>query len=235
MKLALVMPTFIYRPDRRALAAAGFRTLIRTNSVREAASLILLVKWSIADFPYPVSELSKVFHLTTIPQWADGAAFQGVSQPLIYGTDLAFRESADVAVHINDDSLFHPDWLSQLEALVLRRPGARAWSVYRSAHRAVHQELRADGPDVLVSSINGNGLAISRAEWAAWAPRWQDHAWPDDPRDPSVLTLDYLHAQQRPGERWVTAKSWMEHTGKDGVHCRPGIPEHAVDFVGTGA
>lgn len=232
MRFGLVMPTYIYRPDRAALARDGFRTLLRTRW-RERPSLLLLVMAS--DFAYPVSELSTVFHLETMRQWAEGADFRGISQPLIHGTDLAFAGGADVAVHVNDDSLFHPDWLLQLESLSLRHPGAQAWSVYRSAHRAVHREIRNDGDDILVSSINGNGLAISRAEWQAWAPRWQDHAWPDNPRDPSVVTLDTLHARQRPGERWVTARSWMEHTGRDGVHCQPGIPEQAVDFVGIAA
>jgi hypothetical protein len=231
MRFGIVFPTWIYKRERIELADACFRTLLHTKGNGGSKPLfVMLVKD--APYAYPVWELREVFDVVSLPQRANGAEFKGVSQPLIYGTDLVFKHGADFAIHLNDDSLFHPEWLLQLEGLIKRRPRAVVWSIYHSAHTKIHKELRFDGPDVLVQSINGDGFTIAKQEWLAWGQRWQDHAWPRDPR--TVVTLDYKHFLERTGERWVTKMSYMEHTGRDGIHCKPGIPEYALNFAGTG-
>jgi hypothetical protein len=233
VRFALVMPTWIYRPDRALLADDCFRSLMATRSPETRPALILLVRES--SYCYPIEELRDAFDVEVLPQAVAGEPFRGITQPLIYGTDHAFELGADFVVHVNDDSVFSPLWLDALTGLISRHPGARAWSVYRSAHTAVHAELREEGPDVLVRSINGDGITFARRDWTEWAPDWRAHPWPPNPRDPSVLTLDYMHYLARPGERWVTRRSFMDHTGRDGTHCVPGIPEWAQDFVGRDA
>lgn len=232
MRFGIVLPTWIYKPERALLADACFRSLLRTlGPGGQKPLLVLLIKAT--EYVYPIESLRDVFELVVTPQDASGLTFKGVSQPLVYGTDLAFRNGVDFAVHFNDDSLVHPDWLVHLAGLIQRRSRAIAWSVYRSAHTLIHKELRFDGPDVLVRSINGDGYTFSRSEWIAWNQRWQEHAWPDNPKD-TVVTLDYRHYLERAGERWVTKISYLEHTGRDGIHCTPGIPEWAQEFAGIG-
>lgn len=231
MRFGIVLPGWIYKPDRAPLADACFRTLVKTKCNGDYKPLFVMLLKETA-YMYPIWQLREVFDVVSLPQRANGTEFKGSSQPLIYGTDLVFQHGADFAVHVNEDALFHPDWLLKLATLINRRPKAIAWSVYHSAHTTIHKELRFDGPDVLVRSINGNGLTVSKEEWLAWGPRWQDHSWPRDLR--SVVTLDYKHFLERPGERWVTKVSYIEHTGRDGTHCKPSTPEFAQHFAGIG-
>ena len=232
MKFGIVLPGWIYKAERAPLADACFRTLLNTkcNGTYKPLFVMLLKE---EGYTYPIWQLRDVFDVVSLSQRVNGVEFRGSSQPLIYGTDLVFQHGADFAVHLNEDSLIHPDWLLQLSALIKRHPLATAWSVYHSAHTNIHKELRFDGPDVLVRSINGNGLTLSKQEWLAWGLRWQDHAWPRNPRQ-TVVTLDYKHFLERTGERWVTKMSYIEHTGRDGTHCKPNIPEYAIAFAGTG-
>lgn len=231
MKFAIVIPAYIYNMDRVRLANAFFASLLRTKKPGEVPRLIVLVKPS--EYAYPWGELARIFDLTVLEQSAEGTVFRGIDQPLIYGTDEAFKGGAEYAVHLNEDALVHPNWLRELEGLIGRHLGATAWSVYRSAYVAVHAPIREEGDDVLVRSINGNGLTFSRDEWKAWGQDWHARAWPDNPRESGTVTLDYRHYLERPGERWVTRRSYVEHTGRDGTYCVPGIPEWAVDFAGT--
>lgn len=188
----------------------------------------------------------------------------GTEQTLAYGTEkiLEFPEVSHV-VWMGDDALFNPHWLIALEALVSRHPDAVAWSVYHSAYQHVHKDLeeqRHDGlsldwenqlraaiddpslargedrvvvayTDVLVRSICGHGMTFAREEWEAWGVHWtQGKEW----HSPQGTTLDMHHACNRPGERWVTKESYVEHTGRSGKHCVPEIPEYATGFVGLG-
>jgi hypothetical protein len=75
-------------------------------------------------------------------------------------------------------------------------------------------------------------MTLAREEWRAWGIRWQDG--PSWPNPISGNTLDLHHAWARPGERWAARRSYIAHTGVEGMHCRQTIPEHAIDFVGTG-
>lgn len=228
MRFALVLPTWVRTAERRQLADACFASLARTvwAPERERPLLILLVK---GECRYP-PELLQTFWTTTLPQRIEDVELQGCDQPMVFGSQWAFDAGADYVVQLGDDSLFNPLWLLQLEALILRHPDATAWSVYRSANTAVHQALWEDWQDVKVTSINGNGLTVSRAEWAAWGLHWNQAVYWHSPKG---TTLDMHHICHRPGERWVTKRSYLEHAGRNGVHCRPEIPEWAVDFVGV--
>ncbi len=48
------------------------------------------------------------------------------------------------------------------------------------------------------------------------------------------LTLDLYDPWLRPGERWVTKRSYIMNLGLEGVNQRTDAPEYAIDFVGTG-
>jgi hypothetical protein len=188
--------------------------------------LLLLTKPG-SDYPYPIAELSGPFDLVRVDE---PPAVRGTEQTLAYGTGAALAyESVTHVSWMGDDADFNPRWLIELEALILRRPEARAWSVYRSAYEAIHKTLREDGDDVLVRSLCGHGMTFSRQEWTDWGINWeQGRSWPSPvPGD----TLDLHHTWARPGERWATRRSYVEHTGVVGLHCQPGIPEHARDFV----
>ena len=82
---------------------------------------------------------------------------------------------------------------------------------------------------VRVSTLCGHGMTVSRKEWQDWGVQWRQGAW----LSPGADTLDLYHASCRSGERWTTVASYVEHTGRSGLHCSPGIPEYAVDFQGV--
>lgn len=46
------------------------------------------------------------------------------------------------------------------------------------------------------------------------------------------LTLDLIDPWMRPGERWVTKRSWILNIGVQGVNQQVDAPEYAIDFVG---
>jgi hypothetical protein len=76
----------------------------------------------------------------------------------------------------------------------------------------------------------GNGTCWTKEEWAAWGVKWQQG--PTWPVPTGGDTLDLHHAYFRPGERWVTDISYLEHIGIVGIHAAQNIPEHAVNFAG---
>lgn len=229
MKFALVMPCWPRTDERFRLANECFASLLRTEFTDTTPLLLLLYKPG--PYVYPVEDLRRKFWLLYWEQAHEGRIIEGVDQPLVYGSGLAAEYGADFIIHLGEDTLFNPRWLIELEALIKRHPGARAWSVYRSAHTAVHKTVREEGDDVLVRSINGNGLCVSREEWKTWGLYWtQATYW----TSPHGTTLDMHHFSNRPGERWVTRRSYIEHTGRDGQHTKPHIPEFAQEFVGVG-
>ena len=231
MKFALVMPTWIRQESRALLANECFRTLMQTEigASIERPLLILLIRP--IDYQYPLEELRRKFSVSVMPQHHEGFEFYGCDQPMVYGCQLAVEMGAEYLVHLGDDTLFNPHWLTCLKSLIERRPHAVAWSVYRSAHVAVHRTIREEEVDVLVRSINGNGLTVSVEEWKAWGMKWDVGGpyWLSE----NGTTLDMHHLTNRLGERWVSKRSWIEHAGREGTHVQPHIPEYAIDFVGT--
>lgn len=154
----------------------------------------------------------------------------GSEEPLPYGTEYAMKLGFTHMMWTGEDTLYHPDWLLQLDGLIERHPEARAWSVYRSAHEAYHKTLALQGEDVLVRSLCGVGLTFSVAEWVAW------DITPEEMLEIKQIntTLDLLHKAQRPGERWCSNVSYIEHTGRVGSHTHPEAPEWAIKFQGIG-
>jgi len=226
MKFGVVLPTWVYSRARQSWADAAFRDLVRTRIPSETPHLLLLLGPS--DYKYPIDELGKVFHCAAFPQPENVA---GTEQTLAWGTQYIFDNFPDIthAVWMGDDAAFHSDWLIELEALIQRHPEARSWSVYRSAHTTYHATIREEGTDVLVKSICGHGMTFSREEWAAWGIDWRHGKMWVCPTGGE--TLDLHHPWARPGERWVTRQSYVDHTGRTGFHCQPHIPEWAQNFL----
>lgn len=225
MQLAIVLPSWIYDQERARLANLAFSTLVktRTNEFAKKPWLGMMIRTPQVAFTYPP--------IGTFDYMDVGAGVQlsGTEQTLAYGTDEMFAQGADYVTWMGDDALFHPEWLHQLQALIGRHPDAKCWSVYRSAHTAFHKVLAEEGEDVMTASICGHGFTISKQEWTEWGINWRDGNWCCHSGD----TLDLVHAERRPGERWCTAKSYVEHTGRVGIHCREWIPEFATDFQGV--
>jgi len=123
----------------------------------------------------------------------------------------------------------NPAWLYALIRLIERHPDAMAWSVYRSAHVKYHAPIREEGDDIEVRSLCGHGMTISRQKWLDWGINWVHGAW----NCPSGDTLDLQYAHVKPGERWCTKVSYIDHCAKVGVHQQVGMPEYGLDFAGV--
>jgi len=234
IKFGVVLPTWCYNTSRVGLIYQTFGALDKTRNedLDDDPSLLLIVK---GDRPSLISEFmenQRSFNsVTVLPQ--DGLGCDGTEQTLAFGAQWFFDNDQDIThvIWMGDDAKFNPSWLYQLQELIYRHEDAVSWSVYRSAHVAYHAPLLVDPKtgDVAVKSICGHGMTFSRQEWKAWGVNWQEgQAWPNPY---SGNTLDLHHAWKRQGERWVTPKSYIEHTGRTGLHCTPNVPEYAIDFV----
>lgn len=227
-KFTIVLPSFLYNATRVALAKATFASMAKTRRPEFLHRLDMLVKGDATTGEWPYSGGSNdSFLATLIPE---PVGIGGTEQTLAWGATHAFEQGADYVVWMGDDALFHPDWLIQLDALIDRHPGARAWSVYHSSHTAFHEDLAFEGEDVRVLSVCGHGMTFSRQEWEDWGVNWQEPAAFTSPRG---STLDLHHPWKRPGDRWVTNRSFVEHTGRVGIHCNPMVPEWAQNFAGV--
>ena len=223
MRLGIVLPSYLYSPERKKLAADTFYSLMKIEPLQLPTKLLLLVKQGhVQDYSGVVDGLSEKFGV--ILKTDEG--LRGTEQTLAFGTQWLFENfGVDYVTWMGDDALFHSMWLWQLEGLVKRHPEAKSWSVYRSVFEWVHKTLDDSGEDVLARSICGHGMTLSRKEWMEWGVDWKKVSSALD-----VDTLDLCHFWERPGERWVTKKSYVQHTGKVGVHCTKETPEYARDF-----
>lgn len=228
-KFALVMPCWPRTEERIRLADDTFRTLLDTDLTGIGVPMLILL-WKPGPYTYPVDALRKKFWLLYWQQCHEGRWLEGVDQPLVYGSGLAVEYGANYVVHLGEDTLFHPEWLRHLDSLIDAKPNAKSWSVYRSSRFDIHTTLEEDHDHVRVRSINGNGLCVSAQEWRSWGLYWtQEVYW----RSPNGTTLDMHHLSFHHGDRWVTRRSWIEHTGLNGAHSSAATPEVAFDFVGT--
>lgn len=241
MKFGIVCPVWLYSQQRREQAQRTFESLARTTP-GSPASLFVIGRGS-RDGMSDQEVVQEIDSLVGMRRLGDSDVFEevyiipqsteyaGTEQTLAWGTERALMD--DEVTHVvwmGDDALFNPNWLVELANLIRRHPEARSWSVYRSAHVAYHTPIGESLEDIQVRSICGHGMTFSREEWKAWGIDWRaGQAWPV----PSGgNTLDLHHSYHRPGERWVTRRSFVEHTGRTGLHCTPAIPEYAIDFVG---
>lgn len=227
MKFGIVLPSWLYSDERKKLAQKTFHSLASTFSLADESALLLLVKrGTVQNYTQEMNSLSWRFKVLL----RTDEGIDGTEQTLAYGTQYLLDNSdVQYITWMGDDALFHPLWLRKLSELVERHPEAKAWSVYRSSFEFVHRTMKVDGDDVLVRSICGHGMTFSREEWKTWGIEWQrPDTWEWEPG----ATMDIMHPHQRPGERWVTKESWVEHTGRTGLHCTPDVPEYARDFQG---
>jgi len=224
MKLGIVLPSFMYSAVRRKLACEAFLSLAQSEALQEESTLLMLVRRGTGhEYTVPVEGLSKKFRV--IMKTDEG--LEGTEQTLAFGTEWLFANMGmEYVTWMGDDALFHPMWLWKLETLIKKKPEAKSWSVYRSAYEMTHRTLQEYEEEVLVRSICGHGMTISKKEWKEWGIDWKVGAWCCQQGD----TLDLVHSEVRPGERWVTRRSYVQHTGKVGVHCTEDIPEYAKDF-----
>jgi hypothetical protein len=224
MKLGIVLPSFMYSPERKKLASDAFYSLANSESLQEESTLLLLVKSGTSQqYTVPIECLSRKFRV--ILKTDEGLS--GTEQTLAFGSHWLLENfGVDYITWMGDDALFHPMWLWKLEGLIKRHPQAKSWSVYRSAYEWVHKTLKEQEGDALVRSICGHGMTFTRNEWKDWGIDWKVGSWGCDYGD----TLDLVHWFTRPGERWVTGKSYVQHTGKVGTHCTLETPEYARDF-----
>jgi hypothetical protein len=184
-----------------------------------------VVKPGNPDYPVP-----EVYEPHTYPQFdvaieTEPEEMGGVDAAAAYGYGRVFELFPDVshAMLICDDFIYHPEWLVQVQYLIDRHPGARAWSVYRSGYSQNHWTVREDG-DVEVNAISSIG-ALTREEWAGWQQNWRDYPRPNK-------TLDVFHPLDRPGARWVTKSSYIQNIGRRGRNSTPNNHEWSLDFVG---
>lgn len=222
----IVLPSYVYNGSRAQLATVAFDSLAKTLPGEKKAKLLLILKLS----PHYVHETGRFqdnFDLEVLP---DPSGVYGTESTLAWGTEHLFEQGCDTVTWMGDDALFHPEWILKLRELINAKSDAKAWSVYRSNYTAVHQTIKEDGDYVQVSSVCGHGFTVSRREWELWGVKWfHGPAW----ISPYGDTLDMHHIFVRSGERWVTSKSYVDHTGRTGLHCQPHIPEYAMNFQGA--
>ena len=231
MKFGLCLPTFLYSDERKAFAEKSYASLRLTEVPEEDAPLLL----------YTVAANQESWDVVGGALCDNGGKFFGVimQQPsevtgldpsLAWIVEKFFAETdCSHVIELADDMVYHPKWFVELKALVLRHPEAKAWSVYRSAHVRHHRTLSRVEGDHLVTSMAGNGTCWTREEWQAWGVNWkQGPTWPVPTGGD---TLDLHHAYFRPGQRWATDWSFMDHLGFVGTHCQPGVPEVALNYL----
>jgi hypothetical protein len=240
MSYCLLLPTYLPNEYRRKLAVRSYASLAETIVPEEDLPLTLFVVCRGEDARQQVHEgidpiASLALHIL-IPNDTIG----GSDQSICWGvesifTHLEYFPERTHFILLSDDMLYHPSWFVETKAIVERHPGAKAWSTYRSAHTLHHRTISVDRHgDHLVTSLAGNGTCWSFDEWRAWGIKSSDgQAWPVPTGGD---TIDLHHPWARPGERWVTGKSYMQHLGlTQGVHCHTGVPEFALDFIGEEA
>jgi hypothetical protein len=233
MKFGIIIPSYINSDTRRQFAERSYKSLMTTQLPSEDCPVDL---WAVAAgdsaFNLAVQELDikdRLVFLTMVFPQPDELA--GLDPAIAWCVERLFASTdCTHVIELADDMIYNPRWFIELKALVERHPDARAWSVYRSAHTNHHRTLRETDGDHLVTSLAGNGTCWTREEWAAWGVNWtQGPTWPVPTGGD---TLDLHHAYARPGERWATDKSWLDHIGTVGIHAAEGIPEHALNFQG---
>jgi hypothetical protein len=230
MRLGMVLTSRVYDDERAKIVRRSFDSLTNTVMIGvERPAMALLNTTSSFDYgPY-------------LEAW-------GYKWDVVISKDLKWRLNvlqsigaeillADGTVthlyFMYDDFIYNPHWLRQLQGLIERHPGARAWGVYRSSFTNFHRIIGGDDVDVLMTMHDGIGC-VSREEWTAYQDTLKGEFIVPLKRDTgeTILvdcTIDVHHAYQRPGERWATSKDYMQNIG---VHQFLGRQDEAIDFVG---
>lgn len=227
MQRGIVLPTYLYDVGRSVLARAAFESLAKT--VVESDAHLLIIRRPASYDVLTDDVMTVLANKFTVELIQEPSNCVGTEQTLAYGTQHLFDGGCAYVTWMGDDALFHPLWWKKLEQLTLDKPEAKAWSVYRSAYEEFHQTVQEEDDYAQATTLCGHGMTFSKQEWQAWGIDWQVGSWNSYAGD----TLDLYHSQMRGGEYWTTKVSYVEHTGKVGIHCRAEMPEHAVLFQGT--
>jgi|SRR5882724_2029673 len=233
-RYCLLFPTYVDSTDRQLIAQTSYRSLLKTIVPNGDAPLFVVCVWKGQIAKDQVDKvrcfINSPFQMETMHQ-PDG--IEGSDQSICYAMEQVILKVPGLThvILLCDDILYHPDWFVETKALVERHPDAKAWTIYRSAHTRHHRTVARDGfGDHSVTSMAGSGMCITLDEWKAWGIKASDGmSWPIPT---GGHTIDLHHAWARPGERWATDKSYIQHIGKIGVHCTAETPEYALEFVG---
>lgn len=230
MRFAFVLPTYIDTESRRRWAASSFATLAKSRvDGLDAKPLLLIIHKGEASAQAVAKQTFPQFELQVSAQSPAIHSNDGVYCWSCYQIIEHIPSVTHIAL-ITDDWLYNPRWIIELQSIVKRHPEAKANWVYRSAYEQIHKTLRVEANgDVLVKSMNAGGLSPI-SEWKEWNLDWR--RCPRENGEKGRLSLDLLHPLERPGERWVTSKSYIVNIGMRGVCQRPETEDFAVDFVG---
>jgi hypothetical protein len=235
MKFGIVLVSYIAGEHRVSYANQSFASLSKTN-FEGLERPVMQISIRPTDFDYS----------PFIQQWSQHMDVDVKNDEYFVGscTDalfvccanklLADHEDITHVTFLTNDFIYNPHWLRQLQGLIERHPGARAWTVYKSANDRHHRTIRIDeNGDHLVTSISSMG-AISRQEWLEYNPdaNLGNHGYIVPDSEGGGATLDLHHCWARKGEYWGTGVDYQQHIGKWGINCCPGTPEYALNFVG---
>jgi hypothetical protein len=211
MRFGIVVPVWIYQPQRLDYCRKSLASLSRTitSKLDGPIPIVFVLRDSqpLADTEAIVKEASfPQFTTRIIPQGEGNESCDGA---VIYGYDYLLREFPEVThlIFLTDDWLYSPHWLEAMRDLIERKPQAKAWWVYRSAYEYYHKTLRVekDG-DVLVRSTCPQGcmtgeeylsMHLNWRDWTKLSPRACDIDFNQDTGTLRVLFQD-MHWQELP-------------------------------------
>lgn len=236
MKFCMLLPTYLPNDYRRDLAVQSYSSLLHTRFEPSDAPMDLFVVYrgpealqAVADAF--VSADAWAAHAMEAPEYVTGSDWS-----ICWCMEQIIEDQGDLThmILLADDMVYNPKWFNETKALVLRHPQGLAWSTYRSAHTRHHRTKFVYEPsmDHSVTSLAGNGTCWTFDEWRVWGIKHTDPSWPVPEEMGGGNTIDLQHPYVRPGQRWATEKSYMQHIGVKGVHCHEGTPEFALEFVG---
>lgn len=228
MRFGMTLPSFVTDGERINWAKASFASLDKTNTDGlESKPLLQIIAKGKQSLGIASSVKLSQFEVEIIEQPEEIKSNDGC---LVWGWDrLAKTPGITHLGFLTDDWLYNRNWILELRNLVLRKPGATAWWVYRSTYEEIHKTLREEEGAVLVKSINAGGC-VTVQEHREWKMDWRK--CPRENVEEGRLSLDLLHPQQRPGDRWVTPKSYILNIGLRGACQRPDTNDFAREFVG---
>lgn len=230
MRFGLSLISGVHSKERADIVTSSLTSLSKTNVLDLRVPVLAISYNAINYFDYEgfFNLLEKKFDLMDRldPQNISGAMALAVANAT---NMLEYKADVTHVVFLWDDFIYNPEWLQELNKLVLRHPDGKAWSIYRSSFTRHHRIIGGDGVDVLMTMHDGIGC-VTREEWQEYSKchNGSDFSVPlDFPGGGN--TPDIHHAYARPGDRWATSRDYAQnicrHVGIENVDC-------AIDFVG---
>ena len=217
--IGFILPSYPFNRERAVWAKRSFTSLAKSRILNYKPRIVMVARPGVCD-PRTLFPKMQQFDVEILEQ---PKQITFIDAAFTWGLDHLFRNYPWISHGgiVQDDFIYNPNWLRELDALISRRPNALNWWVYRSNNERYSRTIKSDGADHQVTCVNGPGV-MTREEWRAWGLDY--HA--------VDFGLDVTHPKQRPGERWVTAKSYIQSIGVRGVHNTPEEGEAAIGFVG---